>query len=114
MNNIRGNGVLKSFFAYFLFSITGIIGKYNALTYEMFSAGYIMLLFIQVAGLLAFTIIWQILLKKYELSLIYLFKGTTIMWGMLFAHIFFDEVITTTNIVGGAIIVIGIGVVLND
>lgn len=114
MKNIRGKDIFKILCAYFFFSTIGIIGKYNALTFKLFSSEFIILILIQLVGLLVFAIIWQILLKKYELSLIYLFKGTTIIWGMLFANIFFNENITMMNMVGGAMIVLGIGVVVND
>ena len=44
----------------------------------------------------------------WTLSLAYMFKGTGVVFGLLFAHYVFGETITTTNMVGAAIIICGI------
>lgn len=72
------------------------------------------LLGVELCCLALFTVGWQLILKKYDLSFIYLFKGTTILWGLLFAKLIFKEVITLPNLIGAIIMIIGIGVVLNE
>lgn len=61
---------------------------------------------IGVMGLYA--ILWQQILKRIELSLAYMFKGTSIVFVMLLAYALFDEQITWNNIVGAIIIIVGI------
>ena len=61
---------------------------------------------IGVMGLYA--VLWQQILKRIELSLAYMFKGTSIVFVMLLAYILFGEQITWNNIVGAIIIVGGI------
>ena len=61
---------------------------------------------IGVMGLYA--ILWQQILKRIELSLAYMFKGTSLVFVMLLAYALFDEQITWNNIVGAIIIIVGI------
>ena len=56
----------------------------------------------------AYAICWQQILKRVELSTAYMFKGTSLIFIMLFAFALFGEQITLMNIVGAAIIIIGI------
>ena len=55
-----------------------------------------------------YAILWQQVIKRIELSTAYMFKGTTIIFTMLFAYWLFGEQITWNNILGAVIIIIGI------
>lgn len=61
---------------------------------------------IGVMGLYA--VLWQQVLKRIELSLAYMFKGTSIVFIMILAYVLFGEPITWNNILGSTIIIIGI------
>lgn len=56
----------------------------------------------------AYAICWQQILKRVELSTAYMFKGSSLIFIMLFAFTLFGEPITIMNIVGAAVIIIGI------
>jgi drug/metabolite transporter (DMT)-like permease len=56
----------------------------------------------------AYAICWQQILKRVELSTAYMFKGTSLIFIMLFAYALFGEQITLMNIIGSAVIVFGI------
>lgn len=56
----------------------------------------------------AYAICWQQILKRVELSTAYMFKGTSLIFIMLFAFALFGEQITATNIIGAVVIVGGI------
>ena len=56
----------------------------------------------------AYAICWQQILKRVELSTAYMFKGTSLIFIMLFAFALFGEQITIKNIVGAAVIITGI------
>ena len=58
--------------------------------------------------ILVYAILWQQVIKRIELSTAYMFKGTTIIFTMLFAYWLFGEQITWNNILGAVIIIIGI------
>ena len=61
---------------------------------------------IGVMGLYA--VLWQQVLKRIELSMAYMFKGTSLIFVMLLAYILFGEQITWNNFVGAIIIICGI------
>lgn len=67
---------------------------------------------ISVMGLYA--VLWQQVLKRIELSLAYMFKGTSIVFVMMLAHVLFDEQITWNNIAGAIIIISGIVLYANS
>ena len=56
----------------------------------------------------AYAICWQQVLKRIELSTAYMFKGTSLIFVMLLAFAVLGETITTMNIIGAAVIIIGI------
>lgn len=56
----------------------------------------------------AYAICWQQILKRVELSTAYMFKGTSLIFIMLFAFALFGEPITIMNVVGAAVIIAGI------
>ena len=55
-----------------------------------------------------YAILWQQIIRRIELSTAYMFKGTTIVFTMLFAYWLFGEQITWNNIIGAIIIIAGI------
>jgi len=56
----------------------------------------------------AYAICWQQILKRVELSTAYMFKGTSLIFIMLFAYALFGEPITIMNLIGATVVVIGI------
>ena len=75
---------------------------------EMGSIAYCLGLAGAIGVMGAYAICWQQLLKRVELSTAYMFKGTSLIFIMLFAFALFEEQITATNIIGAAVIVGGI------
>ena len=59
-------------------------------------------------------LVCQQVLKHFTLVKAYSNKGVVVIWNLLWAVIFFQEVITIENLIGSAIIVIGIVVVSSD
>jgi len=90
-----------------LYACTGICTKMAAR--ETFLSPLYLLWFIAAVGVIAlYAILWQQVLKRIELSTAYLFKGTTLIFTMLFAALLFGEAITIPNIIGSVIIIAGI------
>lgn len=106
--------IIFIFLIYLLFSLVGIVSKYNAMTSKTWSLRFYCLLGVELCMLMIFTMAWQLLLKRFDLSFVYLFKGTTIMWGLFFAKIIFHEQITVMNLLGTMVIMLGIGVILDE
>ena len=67
----------------------------------MFYGGVVFLL-----GLYA--VVWQQIIKKLPLTLAYSNKAVTIIWGLVWGLIFFDENITLLKVLGSAIVIGGI------
>lgn len=99
---------------YMFYSLVGTLGKYNAITSQVGSIRFFLLCSIQLLGFAIFTLVWQRSLRYLELSYAYSIKGTTVLWSMLFANLFFKETITFNNMLGSLIIILGIGVVLGE
>lgn len=75
---------------------------------EFISWEYVLAFFCAVMVMGVYAMLWQQVLKRIELSVAYMFKGTSIVFVMLLACLLFGEQITWNNIVGAIIIVIGI------
>jgi len=90
-----------------LYACVGICTKMAALQTPM-SWAY-MLWFVGAVAIIAiYALLWQQVLRRFELSTAYLFKGTTLIFTMLFAALLFGEAITLPNILGSVLIIIGI------
>ena len=92
-----------------LYACVSIFTKY-ASQQEFMSWGYVLAFAGAVMLMGVYAMLWQQVLKRIELSVAYMFKGTSTVFVMFLAYILFGEQITWSNIVG-AIIIIG-GIVL--
>ena len=90
-----------------LYACVGICTKMAALQPTM-SWPYILWFCGAVAVIGIYAILWQQVLRRIELSSAYLFKGSTLIFTMLFAALIFGETITIPNIIGSVIIITGI------
>ena len=56
----------------------------------------------------AYAVCWQQVLKRIDLSTAYMFKGTSLIFGLCIAWLILGEQITMNNVIGAAIIIVGI------
>lgn len=82
--------------------------------HEFMSWGYVWAFIGAVMVMGVYAVLWQQVLKRIELSMAYMFKGTSIVFVMLLAYVLFGEQITWNNIVGAIIIVGGIVLFANS
>ncbi|MBR1809231.1 MAG: EamA family transporter [Paludibacteraceae bacterium] len=75
---------------------------------EFMSVPYCMSLAGAIGVMGIYAICWQQILKRIDLSTAYMFKGTSLIFVMLLAYAIFDETITTMNIIGATVIILGI------
>jgi drug/metabolite transporter (DMT)-like permease len=54
-----------------------------------------------------YAILWQQMIKRFELSVAYANRSMAVVWSMIWAVIFFHDTITLKNIVGVCFVVIG-------
>lgn len=81
--------------------------KYTAIQKPL-SKTYFLGYFFVIALLGIYAIIWQQILKRIQLSVAYMFKGTSIVFIMLFMSLIYNEPIYANNIIGILFIVFGI------
>ena len=90
-----------------LYACVSIFTKY-ASQQEFMSWNYMVGLIGAVGVMGLYAVLWQQILKRIDLSLAYMFKGTSLIFVMLLAYILLGEQITWNNIVGAIIIISGI------
>ena len=92
---------------FFIYTTSGVFSKL-ASQRVFLSPGNIAFLACTVGVLSIYAVLWQQIIKRMDVSLAYMFKGTGVVFALLLAHYVFGEAITTTNMVGAAIIICGI------
>ena len=90
-----------------IYACTSIFTK-MASFHEVFSWPYLLCILgaFCVMGIYAF--LWQQVIARMPLSTAYMFKGTSLIFVLLFSVVLFGETITWTNILGSVIIIAGI------
>jgi len=83
--------------------------KYAA-TSESFSFRFFLFYLLALLALLVYAVFWQQILRHFKLSFAYTNRAVGMLWTVLFGVLLFNETISTTQILG--IIVIIVGVVL--
>lgn len=96
---------------FFIYSINSIVAK-MASGQERFSMAFIMLYGLELVILGIYAILWQQIIKKFELSVAYANKAVTLIWAMIWGSLLFKEQITLSK-VGGILLVIAGIVILN-
>ena len=96
-----------------LYACVSIFTKY-ASQQEFMSWNYMCGLIGAIGVMGLYAVLWQQVLKRIELSLAYMFKGTSLIFVMLLAYILFCEQITWNNIIGAIIIISGIVLFANS
>lgn len=61
-----------------------------------------------------YAVLWQIVLKRFSLTVAFVNKAIVVVWGILWGWLFFDEAVTWNKLVGAVIIMIGIMLVVRD
>ena len=63
---------------------------------------------IELIILLLYTVFWQQIIKILPLTLMFANKAITIIWGIVWGMVIFDEKLTLGKIVGSVLIILGI------
>lgn len=95
-----------------VFSLLGILSKIAA-NEPFLSIKFTLHYCIILAGLFIYALVWQQLLKKLPLVTAYANKAVTIIWGIIWGYLFFNEPITVNKIIGAGIIIIGVYLVVS-
>lgn len=104
-NNL--NIFLKLHIMLMIYSLGGIFsklaGKENFLSFKF------CLYYAVIIGLLGFYAIgWQQIIKKLPLTTAFANKAVTVVWGIVWGCVFFNEKITIGKIIGASMVVLGV------
>ena len=99
--------------SFLLYSFVGTVSK-TAANQGMFTPYFFMYALLVLTILAVYALMWQQVLKRFTLAKAYPNKGVVVIWNLLWAVVFFKEVITISNIIGSAVIIIGIALVSAD
>lgn len=98
--------ILFAIFIYIIFPFSSVFMKLASSNSNM--AMKLFLFCCSIGVLAIFSILWQMLLKKVDLTKAYLFKSTTIIWNVFYGILIFEEKITFMMVLGMIITTIGV------
>lgn len=90
-----------------LYSLGGIFSKLAA-TQAFFSFSFLLYYGGVLVILALYALGWQQIIKHLPLTVAFANKAVTIIWGLIFGLIFFQEHITVGKIIGAILVVIGV------
>lgn len=96
-----------------IYTLSTVAAKF-ASGYDFLSKGFVISYGIEILILGIYAILWQQIIKKFDISIAYANKAAGIFWSIVWAILFFKEEVTWKNILGIVVIFIGIMVVDTD
>ena len=99
--------------SFLIYSFVALMSKITA-GKEFFTAGFFGFAALVFLLLLVYAFLWQKVLKVFPLVTAYSNKGAVIIWNLIWASLIMGEKITVGNLIGSAVIIIGIVVVSSD
>lgn len=89
-----------------IYTLSTVVAKY-ASNESFLSFRFILFYGIEIFILGIYAILWQQIIKKFEISVAYANRAMDLLWAILWAIVFFHESITINNIIGVIIVIIG-------
>lgn len=90
-----------------LFSLSGIMSKL-ASGYGFMSLGFILCYGAMVCVLGVYAIGWQQIIKRLPLTTAYANRAVTVVWGIVWGALLFDESVTWQKVVGALVVLAGV------
>ena len=90
-----------------IYACTSICTK-MASRQEIISWSYLLWIAGAVGVMGVYALLWQQVITRMPLSTAYMFKGTSLIFVLLISALLFGEAITLNNVIGSAIIILGI------
>lgn len=100
-------------FIVMIYTLSGVAAKFAA-TSEFMSIPFILFYGLEIAILGIYALLWQQIIKRFDLSVAYANRAVALLWSMLWAVIFFKEAVSVKNIIGVLIVIIGTIIVNSD
>ncbi len=92
---------------FFIYSISSVVSKF-ASGRELFSIGFLLFYGLDVLVLGVYALLWQQVIKKFELSVAYANKAVTLLWALVWGIFLFHEEISFFKAAGILMVAAGI------
>lgn len=96
-----------------IYTLSTVVAKFASST-DFLSFKFILFYGAEIIILGIYAILWQQIIKKFDLSIAYANKAISLFWSIIWAILFFHEIVTVKNILGVIIVIIGTLVVNLD
>ena len=90
-----------------MFSLSTVCSKLAG-RYPFFSAGFLLFYGLVILLLGLYAIFWQQIIKRMPLTSAFANKAVTVIWGLIWGVLLFDESITIGKLAGAALSILGI------
>lgn len=100
--------------AVIVYTMSGIFGKMATNGNAFMSPAFCVFIALDIVVLGVYALLWQQLLKKFDLHVAYANRSLAIFWSLIWSALIFKEGITVLNIAGTAVIIAGIVLVTSD
>lgn len=97
----------------FLYTLSTVVAKYASFQ-EFLSVKFIGFYALEIFILGIYAILWQQIIKKFDISIAYANRAMGLLWSVVWAVVFFGEDIKVKNIIGVVIVIIGTIIVNSD
>lgn len=95
-----------------VYTFSSVIGKFAAQAADSQKGMLFLLLYgAEIAVLGIYAILWQQMIKKFELSVAYTNRSMALLWSLLWAVLLFGEQITLQKVLGIALVIAGTAVI---
>lgn len=98
-------------FSVMVYSLSTVAGN-MASKHDFLSLGYILFFGLDFFILGVYAILWQQIIKRFQLSVAYANKAMTLLWSMVWNFLIFSQGITVKKVIGVLIVMAGV-VVMN-
>ena len=109
---IQIKDILMLQLVFFIYSLNSVVANF-ASKQESFGLSFFLLYGLEVAILGVYAILWQQIIKKFELSIAYANKAVVLIWAMIFGALIFKEQIAASKVAGILFVIVG-SVILNS
>lgn len=96
-----------------VYTLSSVVAKF-ATGKELFSFSFFLFYGIEVAILGVYAILWQQMIKRFDLSVAYANRAMALLWSAVWAVVLFHEALTGKQLLGIALVIIGTVIVNAD
>lgn len=89
-----------------IYTLSGVAGKFTS-GYGFMSLGFILCYGVEILILGVYAVLWQQIIKRFDLSIAYANRSIALLWSMIWAVLLFHERVTVKNLIGVAIVIAG-------